>query len=732
LNSVYQQFDRLTTRRLESFNQEWTLYLQKLNTWQEALSRRSQNLEDAHQRLGKMVNLWQNTQQRALDEGAPEAIRERIKAIADEIGKVDEQLTERVGELLTLQDRISQQQIEISELITLINKTEAELQSRLFVPDSPPLWQAFQAREDSLHFGKQIKISWGDFLRTNLAFVKANEDRFYLHLVIFVLLFALMVYFQRRNKRSHLLDEHDEILKASAFFLSRPLSAALLIALFLSVWIYPSRTSTVGEFILLLLLVPVLRILPGIVMPALRKPIYFLAGLYLLDLLQKISLDYVVLHRLLLLLLAVLSFLLFAWVIRPGSEIHEMQLRFWPKLVLRLSFLVLVLLLISIVSNIVGSVSLAEVLTAGVVESVTTAAALYAIVLVSDGLIALLIRRRSARALQTVKIYEQQLERRAIFVIHLIAFIIWFRMTLRVFGLLKPLRNWFAEILAFQWKFGTITVSVQGVIDFLLILVAAFILARVIRVFLDMEVFSRVRLPRGIPGAISMVVRYTIAGLGIFLALSSLGINLGKFGLLAGALGVGLGFGLQNIIANFVSGIILAFERPIQVGDTIEIGNVMGNVQEIGVRSSTVKTFDGSEVIVPNANLISDQVTNWTLSDARRRIQLPVKVAFGNDPHQVLDLLLKVAREHPEVLKSPEPIATFNGFGDNFLDFTLYYWISGNIFKNKTEVALGVHDAIKAAGIETPRPQRDLNLKIIDNPDKKRILDGGDKKKDED
>jgi small-conductance mechanosensitive channel len=488
----------------------------------------------------------------------------------------------------------------------------------------------------------------------------------------------------------------------------------------------------VGEFILLLLLVPVLRILPGIVMPALRKPIYFLAGLYLLDLLQKISLDYVVLHRLLLLLLAVLSFLLFAWVIRPGSEIHEMQLRFWPKLVLRLSFLVLVLLLISIVSNIVGSVSLAEVLTAGVVESVTTAAALYAIVLVSDGLIALLIRRRSARALQTVKIYEQQLERRAIFVIHLIAFIIWFRMTLRVFGLLKPLRNWFAEILAFQWKFGTITVSVQGVIDFLLILVAAFMLARVIRVFLDMEVFSRVRLPRGIPGAISMVVRYTIAGLGIFLALSSLGINLGKFGLLAGALGVGLGFGLQNIIANFVSGIILAFERPIQVGDTVEIGNVMGNVQEIGVRSSTVKTFDGSEVIVPNANLISDQVTNWTLSDASRRIQLPVKVAFGNDPHQVLDLLLKVAREHPEVLKSPEPIATFNGFGDNFLDFTLYYWISGNIFKNKTEVALGVHDAVKAAGIETPRPQRDLNLKIIDNPDKKRILDGGDKKKDED
>jgi small-conductance mechanosensitive channel len=187
-----------------------------------------------------------------------------------------------------------------------------------------------------------------------------------------------------------------------------------------------------------------------------------------------------------------------------------------------------------------------------------------------------------------------------------------------------------------------------------------------------------------------------------------------KLGLLAGALGVGLGFGLQNIIANFVSGLILAFERPIQVGDTVEVGTVFGNVQSIGVRSSTVKTFDGSEVIVPNADLISNQVSNWTLSDKRRRMQLPVKVAFGNNPHQVLELLLKIARTHPNVLTEPEPFATFNGFGDNYLDFTLYYWITDDIFKNKTEIALGVHDLLTESGIGTPRPQRDLNIKMIE------------------
>lgn len=222
------------------------------------------------------------------------------------------------------------------------------------------------------------------------------------------------------------------------------------------------------------------------------------------------------------------------------------------------------------------------------------------------------------------------------------------------------------------------------------------------------------RLPRGIPNAISMVVRYTLVTLGIFLALSTLGLNLGKFGLLAGALGVGLGFGLQNIIANFVSGLILAFERPIHVGDKVEIGEVLGNVKQIGVRSSTIKTFDGSEVIVPNEHLISQQVINWTLSDTRQRIKLPVKVSFDAEPEQVLEILRNVAQEHPDVLDEPEPIPTFNGFGDYFLDFTLLYWVTGNILKTKTEVALTVYRRLKEAGIEKPRPQQDVQLRVVD------------------
>ena len=129
------------------------------------------------------------------------------------------------------------------------------------------------------------------------------------------------------------------------------------------------------------------------------------------------------------------------------------------------------------------------------------------------------------------------------------------------------------------------------------------------------------------------------------------------------------------------------------------------------MNASTVRTFDGSDVIIPNADLISNKVTNWTLLDMQRRMLLPVKVAFGHDPHEVLKILEQVAKEHEDVLNDPEPFAVFNGFGDNFLDFSLYYWIPTSLFfKAKTEIALAVHDAITAKGISTPRPQRDLRV----------------------
>ena len=181
---------------------------------------------------------------------------------------------------------------------------------------------------------------------------------------------------------------------------------------------------------------------------------------------------------------------------------------------------------------------------------------------------------------------------------------------------------------------------------------------------------------------------------------------------LAGAFGVGLGFGMQSIVNNFVSGLILLFERPIHVGDIIEVGDLVGEVSRIGIRASIVRTYLGAEMIVPNAQLATERVINWTLSDRRRRIDLAVGVDYGSAPDKVVEVLESVARSHPSILKDPVPQAVFIKFDDSSIDFELRAWT--NQFerwpKIKTELAAGVYAALHAAGMSLPFPQREVRV----------------------
>ncbi|MEQ9068044.1 MAG: mechanosensitive ion channel, partial [Gimesia chilikensis] len=190
-----------------------------------------------------------------------------------------------------------------------------------------------------------------------------------------------------------------------------------------------------------------------------------------------------------------------------------------------------------------------------------------------------------------------------------------------------------------------------------------------------------------------------------------------KLAVIAGGLGVGIGFGLQNVVNNFVSGLILLFERPIDVGDTIDLTDTSGIMKRIGIRASIIRTFDGAEVIVPNGMLISDRVINWTLSDRRRRITMSVGVEYGTPAQRVIDLLVEVAQANPKVLSDPAPHAFFDNFGDSSLDFKLRAWInvSDGSFSNthlamRSELAVAIQQALEDAKIGVPFPQRDLHL----------------------
>jgi small-conductance mechanosensitive channel len=290
----------------------------------------------------------------------------------------------------------------------------------------------------------------------------------------------------------------------------------------------------------------------------------------------------------------------------------------------------------------------------------------------------------------------------------------WVYLTLEFFGLFRPGLKALSALLGRRWAIGTVTLSLGSLLVFAVTLFLSVMLSRLIRFLLEGEVFPRLNLRRGIPATISAMVRYGLIAGGFLLAVAAAGVDLSEFSLLAGALGVGIGFGLQTIVNNFVSGLILMFERPIQVGDVIQVGNLSGRVRHIGVRASTVSTFEGADVVVPNANLISSEVVNWTLSDRLRRMEIPVGVAYGTDPARVLGLLEQAARDHRDVLKEPPPQALFLRFGDSSLDFALRFWTADidEWVRIQSEVAVRVHGILQAADIRIPFPQRDLHLRV--------------------
>jgi small-conductance mechanosensitive channel len=213
---------------------------------------------------------------------------------------------------------------------------------------------------------------------------------------------------------------------------------------------------------------------------------------------------------------------------------------------------------------------------------------------------------------------------------------------------------------------------------------------------------------------------YLIIGFGIIIAMVTAGIDLSSFALLAGALGVGIGFGLQDIVRNFISGLILIFERPIQIGDAVQVDDISGRVLKIGIRSSIIKTWQGAEVIVPNGNLISNKLVNWTLSDQVRRIDIKTGVAYGTDVKVVMQTLLKCATDHQQILTNPAPYVLFNDFAESYLEFELRCWTSNYtdwIFI-KSDIMVEIDKAFTTEGIVIPFPQRDLHLKSgFDLPD---------------
>ena len=276
------------------------------------------------------------------------------------------------------------------------------------------------------------------------------------------------------------------------------------------------------------------------------------------------------------------------------------------------------------------------------------------------------------------------------------------------------------HVLLFQFlKIGGLSITIVFLIKATIFLGALMLLSKFVQRILLTRVLRHLHVSDAARFAFGRFATYLLFLGGLFVGLQTLGVNLNSFVVFGGAIGVGVGLGLQNVVSNFVAGLILLIEQPIRIGDRIETDSTQGDVIRIAARSTWVRTNDNVVIIVPNSNFINNPITNWTANDPTVRISVPVGVGYNSDPEQVRTILLQAAMAHPDVLAQPQPDVVFTDYGDNSLNFSLRVWTMSKSHVSavlRSDLLFDLFKRFTAAGIELPFPQRDLHIRSSDIP----------------
>ena len=705
------ELQSLPAIRLQSLERHWNFYDIRLAAWRGELQRITARYSEDVAELARRRATWEAT--RAAAGGLAPALSERIDSILAEITLAEQALSSPLDTQLRLARRGNSVQQAVDSGTKAVTAAIKYFDHRLLMIDSPPLWEEWRNRTPSdkalstLLVGLNIE---SDFLKEYNA---TYETRLRVLRVAALLLLPLFIWLSRRSRK---LVSDDPELQASARVLLRPISSWLVVVLVGVLFFEPHAPILRHQLALLLALVPVLRLLPRKVYAVLGPWPYIVTALYLLHQLGFLFVSVPLMLRMHLLLIGSLTLLAVLWLLlrRKGRTREPGE----PKqlaIVRAFGWAAVVALLVALVANVVGNVSLAEILTGGVLDSGYVGLALYAGALVLNAILALVLARRGLTRFHVVTQHAGPLLQAIGRLVNVAAFVAWVVIVLNEFRVYRLLDHWARVVLTYPIGFGAISLTLGSVLLFLISVWVAFWLARTLRVVLRDEVLPKMDLPRGVDNSISTLTYYGMLTIGVMIALAAAGFHLSELAFVVGALGVGIGFGLQNVVNNFVSGLILMFERPIQPGDVIEVSGTSGKVREIGMRATTLTTFEGADVVVPNGTLLSEKLINWTLSDMNRRLDVNLGVAYGTDPKRVLALLEEVATATPGVCMEPPPAVIFTGFGPNSLDFGLRAWT--NDFDNwvaiRSALTVRVHDALVAAGISIPFPQHDLHLKSV-------------------
>jgi small-conductance mechanosensitive channel len=696
--------------RLSADEREWAARQSQLEAWSDTLTHRAEQLQKDLAKLDDTAELWRRTRDAAKAAEAPPEVLGAIDADLEAVAETRKKALVRRDRVLSVLNETTQGKLTTSDALAQLAAARAALRENVFAPDAAPLWSALGDLGGTSSIASGIANGFREDRDDLVHFVTRNAGAFPIVVLGFLMSLAAALVI-RRNLRHR---AERQTLAGSIRVFERPVSVAVLIALMIASAVYPLAPSIAISLVGLVVLVPLFRIVSPVVHPAFTSLLLVLAGFYVFDQLCNLLDAVRVLERLLFFFQTLAGAGFIVWLLRPHRLARIPADIERPASLGTALKIASVLLGLSALANLFGFMTFAEILGRGTFGAAYLGALMFAAQRVALTSVVVTLSTERAQRLGIVKLEGEHILRWSRFALRLGAVLLWAYLTLGAFAVRDAVAGKLTAILTTPLEVGTVAISLGEVLGFGVTIVAALTLSRIITAMLRDDVLPRVHLARGVDNAITTSVHYALLFAGFLLALGAAGIDMSRFAILAGAFGVGIGFGLQNIVNNFVSGLVLLYERPVGVGDMVEVGDLLGTVTRIGIRSSTVRTFQGSEVIVPNANLITEQLINWTLSDAIRRIDLPVGVAYGSDHERVQEVLREAIASVENVHSQPEPIVLFQGLGDSSLDFEVRLWTDAPIWPWVHSAAMGeIYAGLARAGIEIPFPQRDLHFKSV-------------------
>lgn len=707
------RLEALSFRNLNNIENDWILLQSWLSNEQTQLTGKVQELENERASMEEKLSLWKITLLNAHEASSPEMVIEQVNSI---IRDIENHLSSFRSDSEFLQERL----VQISEGLIFCNTVLGNIRfaqdiatKQLLTLRQVPIWKAFDQKADIMIISEQRSLI-EDNISDLKDFYMNYSFRIWLHLVLFLFVIGF-IYFSFRNLKD-VIPEMD-IPQANAIkkILKRPISSAFLINFPLAFILYGTLPETVRLINTLLLLIPVFLILTDIITGHARKFIYFLLAATLLLQIHSLSYSDTLIGRVFLLIIILFGLFIILSILGRKSQRQFVLSTRLGKIIYVLIWLSLILFTLSLFSVIAGAVLLSEFITYATIKSASIALVFYALAVTLNSFIISFLHSQNLQKLNIIKEHYEVIYKRLVNLINLASWILWLIYTLRFFSIWDNIYKGTKTVLTYSLTVGTVEISLWNILVFFFIIWITLLLSRLIRIIIEGEVTNKVKLRRGVPAAVSLILRIAVITIGFLLAVGAAGVEMSKLAILLGAFGVGIGFGLQNIFNNLISGIILAFERPINEGDIIEVSGSWGTVKQIGIRATTIRTFEGAEVIIPNGNLISNELINWTLTDQQRRVEIKVGVKYGTNPEQVMQILRDTANAHKETLKDPKPLPLFTEFGDSSLNFRLLVWIpvADERLRIQSELNVSINRALKEAGIEIPFPQRDLHLKSV-------------------